>query len=107
MINELLISLLISPLLFLGNSYQNTFCEVIVDGNTITCDGLKDALTLIEGNNISISVNNATDTLMINSTIPTPTTSSLGGVFSGQCNAGDYMVGILQSGGIICQGLPP
>lgn len=97
---------MISPLLFLNGAYQTTFCDIIIDGNTISCDSLKDSLTIIEGNNISISVDNSTDTITITSSIPYPTNSTLGGIFSGQCNEGDYMVGILQSGGIICESLP-
>lgn len=109
--NEL-ISFALVPLLFFGGSigYQTSFCniEIVSINGTISCDSLKDTLYFEESQYITLELNSTSDTIKIinNYTIPTPTSSSLGGVFAQSCNGGFYVAGIDTNGSIICQALP-
>ena len=69
MINQFL-SVALIPLLFGAfetNSFQNTFCNIHVFGISefLQCDELRDNLTFRGGTNISLSVDNSTDTILI------------------------------------------
>lgn len=63
-------SIALVPLLFGAfetNSFQNTFCNIAIFGlsDLIQCDKLKDTLTFKEGNNITLTMDNSTDTITI------------------------------------------
>ncbi|QDI73954.1 hypothetical protein QIT54_gp16 [Nitrosopumilus spindle-shaped virus] len=69
MINAVLTIALV-PLLFGAfetNSFQTTFCNIAIFGisDLIQCDEIKDTLTLREGQNITLTMDNSTDTITI------------------------------------------
>lgn len=70
----LLLILTISSFVNYGYSegWQNVFCKISIYGSPdiLECDGIKDTLVLKGGNNIQISMDNLTDTITIDATIP-------------------------------------
>ena len=72
MINQFL-SVALIPLLFGAfetNSFQNTFCNIEIFGlnDLIECDKLKDTFIFKEGTNITLTMDNSTDTITIDAT---------------------------------------
>jgi hypothetical protein len=68
MIDEIILVALV-PLLFGAfetNSFQSTFCNIEIFGvDLIECDELRDTLTIVPGQNVNMTVNNATDTITL------------------------------------------
>lgn len=66
---------------------QNAFSNVVIGSSTVSADSKTDTLTLVAGTGITLSADTTTDTITINGTaiytLPTATSSSLGGVKSG------------------------
>jgi len=100
------------PLLLLGGiGYQSSFTnfEIWNDNSTsITPDGLKDTLYFAESEFIQLEFSSNTDVIKIinNYTIPTPSSTELGGVFAKSCSSNMYVSGIDVDGNLICQSLP-